>query len=96
MMLSSDLLPLLRRYWKLYQPQSWLFPGPHITEPITRMDVTHICRQAGYAAKLTKTIYSHLLRHSFGTVTLGTLHRDKNPRTAPQNCGVCAHLISEP
>jgi hypothetical protein len=60
------------------------------------MDVTHICRQAAYAAKLTKTIYPHLLRYSFGMVTLETLHRDKNPRTAPQNCGVCAHLISEP
>ncbi len=35
-MLSEDLLPLLRRYWKLYQLQSWLFPGPRLTEPITR------------------------------------------------------------
>jgi integrase len=27
-MLSPNLLPLLRRYWKLYQLHSWLFPGP--------------------------------------------------------------------
>jgi integrase len=27
-MLSPNLLPLLRRYWKLYQLKSWLFPGP--------------------------------------------------------------------
>jgi integrase/recombinase XerD len=51
-MLSPDLLPLLRRYWKLYQLQSWLFPGHRVTEPITRMGVAHICRQAGHAAKL--------------------------------------------
>ena len=64
-MLSPDLLPLLRRYWKLYQLKSWLFPGHRVTEPITRVGVAHICHQAGHAAKLTKTIYPHLLRHSF-------------------------------
>ena len=32
-MLSPDLLPLLRRYWKLYQLQSWLFPGPRVPSP---------------------------------------------------------------
>src|SRR5215510_84956 len=63
-MLSPDLLPLLRRYWKLYQLQSWLFPGLRVTEPITRMGVAHICRHAGHAAQLTKTIYPHLLRHN--------------------------------
>src|SRR5256886_11824797 len=66
-MLSPDLLPLLRRYWKLYQLQSWLFPGYRVTEPITRMGVAHICRQAGHAATLTKAIYPHLLRHSNAT-----------------------------
>ena len=66
-MLSPDLLPLLRRYWKLYQLKSWLFPGHRVTEPITRMGVAHICHQAGHAATLTKVIYPHLLRHSFAT-----------------------------
>jgi integrase/recombinase XerD len=66
-MLSPNLLPLLRRYWKLYQLKSWLFPGPRITEPITRAGVAHSCRQAGAAAKLTKVISPHLLRHSFAT-----------------------------
>jgi integrase/recombinase XerD len=66
-MLSPNLLPLLRRYWKLYQLQSWLFPGHRVTEPITRMGVTHICRQAGNAAKLKKPIHPHLLRHAFAT-----------------------------
>src|SRR5262249_21021956 len=63
-MLSPALLPLLRRYWKLYQLTSWLFPGPRITEPITRAGVAHICSQAGDAAQLTKVIYPHLLRHN--------------------------------
>src|SRR5262249_38897688 len=66
-MLSPNLLPLLRRYWKLYQLQSWLFPGPRVTEPITPAGVAHICTQAGHAAKLKKAVYPHLLRHTFAT-----------------------------
>ena len=66
-MLSPDLLPLLRRYWKLYQLQSWLFPGHRVPEPITRDGVASICTQAGHAAQLTKAISPHLLRHSFAT-----------------------------
>jgi site-specific recombinase XerD len=61
-MLSPD-LPLLRRYWKLYQLKSWLFPGPRVTEPITPAGVAHICTHAGHAAKLKKAVYPHLLRH---------------------------------
>jgi len=62
-LLSPDLLPLLRRYWKLYQLQCWLFPGHRITEPITSDGVAFVCKKAGQAAKLTKAIYPHLLRH---------------------------------
>src|SRR3989475_3756709 len=58
-MLSSDLLPLLRRYWKLYQLRSWLFPGHRITEPITRTSVARLCTQAGRAAHTTKAGYPH-------------------------------------
>jgi integrase/recombinase XerD len=65
--LSPDLLPLLRRYWKLYGLQSWLFPGARVSDPITRHGVNHICHQAGQAAKLTKPIYPHLLRHTYAT-----------------------------
>ena len=63
-MLSPDLLPLLRRYWKLYQLRSWLFPGHRITEPITSDGVAFVCKKAGQAAKLTKAMYPHLLRHN--------------------------------
>jgi integrase/recombinase XerD len=63
-MLSPDLLPLLRRYWKLYQLRSWLFPGHRVTEPITRDGVAYICTQAGHAAKITKAVYPHVFRHN--------------------------------
>jgi len=66
-MLSPDLLPLLRRYWKLYQLKSWLFPGHRVTAPITSDGVAFICTKAGHAAQLTKAIYPHVLRHTFAT-----------------------------
>ena len=64
---SPNLLPLLRRYWKLYQLKSWLFPGPRVTAPITPAGVAHICTHAGHAATLKKAVYPHLLRHTFAT-----------------------------
>jgi integrase/recombinase XerD len=66
-MLSSNLLPQLRRYWKLYGLQSWLFPGARLNEPITPAGVAHICTQAGKVAQLKKAIYPHLMRHCFAT-----------------------------
>jgi integrase/recombinase XerD len=65
--LSPDLLPLLRRYWKLYGLQSWLFPGLRVHEPITSGGVQWICNKAGQAAQINKAIYPHLLRHTFAT-----------------------------
>jgi integrase/recombinase XerD len=65
--LSPDLLPLLRHYWTQYQLQSWLFPGYRLTEPITRMGVSHICKQAGRLAQIKKIIYPHLMRHTCAT-----------------------------
>jgi len=57
--LSPDLLPLLRRSWKLSQLHSWLFPGHRVTEPSTRDGVAHMCQQAGHAAHLTKAVDPH-------------------------------------
>jgi site-specific recombinase XerD len=65
--LSPELLPLLRRYWKLYGLESCLFPGHRLTEPITPTGVEWICKQAGQAAQIKKTVYPHLIRHTFAT-----------------------------
>jgi len=65
--LSPHLLPVLRRYWKLYGLQSWLFPGSRISEPLTRSGVEWLCHKAGKTAHLKKAVYPHLLRHTYAT-----------------------------
>jgi site-specific recombinase XerD len=69
-MVSPALLPLLRCYWQRYQLQSWLFPGHRVTAPMPRTSGALLCRQAGKAARLTKAVPPHLLRHAFATPRL--------------------------
>ena len=66
-MLSPKLLEVLRVYWKSYRPTVWLFPGNPPDRPITRETVFTVCRQAGEAARLSKRISPHTLRHCFAT-----------------------------
>jgi integrase/recombinase XerD len=66
-MLSPNLLPLLRQYWQQDKPRPWLFPGNPRTRPITPRAVYNICRDAGQAAPLPKAIHPHVLRHACAT-----------------------------
>lgn len=66
-MLSPNLLTLLREYWKAYHPRHWLFPGQSRMRPINNATAYRICQQAAAAAKLSKSISPHTLRHSFAT-----------------------------
>ena len=66
-MLSPTLLTLLRQYWKAYQPRHWLFPGQNRNHPINDATAYRICQQAALAAKLSKSVSPHCLRHSFAT-----------------------------
>ncbi len=66
-MLSAQLLGILRTYWRLARPQHWLFPGRGSTKP-TDVQVLHAaCRSACAAAGLAKRATVHTLRHSFAT-----------------------------
>jgi integrase/recombinase XerD len=65
--LSPKLLELLRRYWRAYKPTPYLFPGDIPGHPISREGIHHICQKVVTAAKLTKPISPHSLRHGFAT-----------------------------
>jgi integrase/recombinase XerD len=66
-MLSEQLLGILRTYWKQTRPEHWLFPGPDPSRPITTRSVERARRKAAEAAGLDKTVTVHTLRHSFAT-----------------------------
>lgn len=65
-MLSPQLLGILRSYWRLARPQSWLFPGRG-DKPIDVQVLHGACRSATKAAGLVKQVSVHTLRHSFAT-----------------------------
>ncbi|WP_296501124.1 tyrosine-type recombinase/integrase [Phenylobacterium sp.] len=66
-MLSPQLLEILRTYWRLARPPNWLFPGREEARPIDRQVLNAACRSARAAAGLDKHVTAHTLRHSFAT-----------------------------
>jgi site-specific recombinase XerD len=66
-MLSPQLLAILRTYWRLARPKEWLFPGRDETKPIDVQVLHAACRSATKAAGLAKRVTVHTLRHSFAT-----------------------------
>ncbi|TBC12586.1 tyrosine-type recombinase/integrase, partial [Rhizobium ruizarguesonis] len=49
-MLSAQLLAILRVYWRLARPEVWLFPGRDETKPIDVQVLYSACRSACTAA----------------------------------------------
>ncbi len=66
-MLSPDLLDLLRQWWLVKRSRGWLFPGQQPVQPITTRQLDRACRTAAQAARLDKRVSMHTLRHSFAT-----------------------------
>ena len=66
-MLSPQLLGVLRTYWRLARPRVWLFPGRDEDRPIEPTVLHAACRSAAKAAGLDKHVSVHVLRHSFAT-----------------------------
>jgi site-specific recombinase XerD len=66
-MLSPQLLGILRSYWKLARPVRWLFPGRDGEHPISPTVLHAACRSACAASGLSKRVTVHTLRHSFAT-----------------------------
>jgi site-specific recombinase XerD len=66
-MLSPDLLALLRQWWRVKRPKGWLFPGREPGQPITARQLNRACAAAAANARLGKRVSMHTLRHSFAT-----------------------------
>lgn len=66
-MLSPDLLALLRQWWLVKRPKGWLFPGQQPGQQISTRQLDRACVAAAASAKLGKRVSMHTLRHSFAT-----------------------------
>jgi len=66
-MLSPNLLELLRAYWKVARPSDYLFPGQKPGRHITQKRVLQVCVKAGVLAGLSKRVTVRALRHAFAT-----------------------------
>jgi integrase/recombinase XerD len=66
-MLSPQLLEILRAYWQVTRPKNWLFPGDTPAWPITRSAVQQICQKARRVSGIKKPVTAHSLRHAFAT-----------------------------
>jgi integrase/recombinase XerD len=65
--LSGILLEVLRRYFRRYKPESWLFYGRTPQRPLDERVVQRMVRRLSQKAGLRHGISVHTLRHSFAT-----------------------------
>ena len=55
-MLSPQLLALLRAWWKAARPQGWLFPGQNRVNPLTPRQLNRVCHAAARLAEIDKPV----------------------------------------
>jgi integrase len=74
-MLSPEMLDLLRQWWKARVAfdtrtpiqERWLFPGRRPGQPMTRRQLSRLFHEAANGAGIKKHMTLHALRHSFAT-----------------------------
>ncbi len=101
--LSRTLLQTLRDYYRVYEPQDFLFFGSNRGRPIGEKILWQSRKQAAARAGIDPSMNSHVLRHSFAThaleagvdirriqIILG--HRSIN--TTVKYLHICEHFVS--
>ena len=66
-MLSPNLLALLRDYYREVRPRGWMFPGRNRIDPISTRQSNRAFGVACDFAEIKKQVSPHTLRHSFAT-----------------------------
>jgi site-specific recombinase XerD len=66
-MLSEELLKILRAWYRAAKPTEWMFPGVIPGSHITRDGINDACTLGVQRSGLTKPVTPHSMRHAFAT-----------------------------
>jgi integrase/recombinase XerD len=66
-LLSTNMLDMLRMYWRAYKPIRYLFEGQKKGQPISRGTIQKVFKESCKRAGVKKQATIHSLRHSFAT-----------------------------
>lgn len=65
--ISSKLIEMLRTYYKIWKPKTWLFEGQVENTKYSEKSLENVLKQSLVKAKITKKVSLHWLRHSYAT-----------------------------
>lgn len=65
--ISDKVIAMLREYYKLYKPKTWLFEGTTKGIKYTEESLSKVLHQSCYKAGIKKRVTLHWLRHSYAT-----------------------------
>jgi integrase/recombinase XerD len=65
--LSERTLDTLRKYYRAYRPEEWLFPGNTPGKPLSQRAIQDIVKHTGWKVGVATSVSPHVLRHSFAT-----------------------------
>lgn len=65
--ISGKIIEMLRDYYKMYKPKTWLFEGQQEGEQYSAESIQKVLKDATIKAKVNKPVTLHWLRHSYAT-----------------------------
>ena len=65
-MLDDKLIPILEDYWREYKTKTYVLSG-QFSDRYSKTSVLQVVKQIAVKAKIKKKVWSHLIRHCFGT-----------------------------
>lgn len=65
--ISDKVIEMLREYYKMFKPETWLFEGQNGGERYSEESLSKVLKHACEKAKILKSVTLHWLRHSYAT-----------------------------
>ena len=98
-MLAPELIPILIDYYREYKTKTYVLGG-QFSEQYSKTSVLQVIKQLAEKAKIKKKVWTHLIRHCFGThlVENGTdigLIQDLMGHSSPKTTSIYLHISDQ-